>query len=210
MYFEEGGVPKSTPPERGRYIMVKAKKMYEYYGKPTFDVSMYIMPEGKRIFTAYSTLDEAKEWGSAFAAGLNPLPEVVQEVQKYNNMVVFNWRERDEILKKMVAAGYRCIDVYNDDIIEGNVHFKYIYYDGPDVHIHNYVCIRPGEKAIVHSKGHGSPDSIGCIPHWDETIEYENNEGEITWRKINAKNDLECPPRPEKTRISDVRDLYPL
>jgi hypothetical protein len=197
-YFGEGG-----------RIMVKAKKMYEYYGNTTYDIEIY--RDGERIFSMYGTLDEAREWGRLFAIGLNPPQKIVQEAQAYNNTTVYNWRERDKILKIMVMAGYRCEDIYNDDVVEGNtVHFRYVRYDGPDVFTHHFVCIKPGEKVLVRSRGRGSSDSMGCVPMWDEIIEYRNDNGRIVWKKLSGKVDLECPRPIERAKISDVRDLYPL
>ena len=220
MFFDVNGkrveVPMGTP-----YVMVKAKKVGDYY-----DVSIYLMPQGKRLFTMYSTLIGAEEWGSAFAMSLNPPEWAIREAEKYDGATVLNEFERDKILKFMVRAGYRCTDVggsspdFVDNVsIERNdgLSFTYVKHRGPDVTVYNYVCLKPGQVAVIHSKGYVyRGDDLGCHVVWDEKIEYRNVDGEIVSNRIAGGNSIDCPgashriERIPPTKQSDVRDLYPL
>jgi hypothetical protein len=220
MFFDTNGkrveVPKETP-----YVMVKAKKVRDYY-----DVSIYLMPQGKRLFTMYSTLIGAEEWGSAFAIGMNPPEWAIREAEKYNGATVLNEFERDKILRFMVRAGYRCTDVggsspdFKDSVdIQHNdgLSFTYVKHSGPNVTVYNYVCLQNGQNAIVHSKGYVyRGDDLGCHVVWDETIEYRNVDGEIVSNRVAGGSSIDCPGVSHRiehippTKQSDVRDLYPL
>ena len=135
----------------------------------------------------------------------------------------YKYDEVEYLKHKLENEGYKCEDVggsspdFKDSVsIEGEGKwFTYIRCSGPECSVHEYLCLKSGERAIVRNVGYEYRlDSIGGQYTWDATYEYSNVGGNIVKTKIAGGYDYHSPPnRLEKipaTKMHDVRDLYPL
>jgi len=133
----------------------------------------------------------------------------------------YSYKDVERLMYALEREGYKCEDVggstpdFKDIVtIEGQGKwFTYIRCRGPECSVHEYLCLRPGDRAIVRRTGYEyRQDSIGGYYSWDETLMYTNAGGSITSRKISGGYDYHPPPsRLEKipaTKMHDVRDLY--
>jgi hypothetical protein len=134
---------------------------------------------------------------------------------------VYNYEDKERLIRELEAKGYRCEDVggstpdFKDSVsIEGDngVWFTYIRCRGAECSVYEYLCLKPGERAIVRHTGYDyRQDSSGGYYTWDETLAYTNDDGSITRRKTSGGYDYHPNTNriEKRTKFSDVRDLYP-
>jgi len=128
---------------------------------------------------------------------------------------VYNYEDKEKLIIELEIRGYRCEDVggstpdFKDNVsIEGDgVWFTYVRCRGPECSVHEILCLKPGERAVVRHSGYDyRQDSSGGYYTWDETYEYAFD-GK---KRISGGYDYHPANRIEKrTKFSDVRDLYP-
>jgi len=153
--------------------------------------------------------------------GTQGVPLWVEEARKYNGARITRYKEFEYVMNVMALAGFKCIDVggpspdFADDVvIEKNegLQFTYIRYKGPNSTVYNYICLQPGQIAVIQSKGYEyRGDDLGCHDEWNEKIQFTNDGNQIISQRIEGGHHIECPGaahRLERARISDVRDLY--
>jgi len=134
---------------------------------------------------------------------------------------VYNYEDKEKLIYELETRGYRCEDVggstpdFKDSVsIKGDgVWFTYVRCRGPECSVHEILCLKPSERAIVRHSGYDyRQDSSGGYYTWDETLTYTNDGGSITSRKTGGGYDYHPNTNriEKRTKFSDVRDLYPL
>jgi len=127
---------------------------------------------------------------------------------------VYNYEDKERLIQRLEREGYVCRDVggSSPDIkesvsIEGSGKwFTYIRCRGPECTTYEYLCLRPGDRAIVRRTGYEyRQDSAGGHYSWNETYEYDY----FGSRKVSGGYVYNPPANrlEKRTKFSDVRDL---
>jgi hypothetical protein len=120
----------------------------------------------------------------------------------------YSYKDVERLMYVLENEGYKCEDVggsspdFKDSTtIEGEGKwFTYIRCRGAECSVHEYLCLKDGESAMVRHVGYDyRQDSSGGYYSWDETLLYEND-GSITSRKISGGYDY----HPNTNRLEKI------